>query len=131
MVHWDEVLFSHGVSHVQGDPGDKSSIVEQVSVEATILSQTLLVVGAACLLPLCPHCFQWDAGWGGTGWFGYSGGGYTWGPSSGRLTCAESGSPFFFLIGSKLLDKVFPLQELLGPTDSGSGQPNVNSVFEI
>lgn len=105
--------------------------MEQVSVEAVVLSQALLVVGPACPLPLCPDCFQWDAGWGGIEQFGYSGGGCTWDPSSVRLTCSEACGPFLFHIGSKLLEKAFPLQLLLGPIDSGWGQPDVNFVFGI
>lgn len=62
MIHRDQVLFSHSISHVKGDPGHKSGTVEQVSVEAIILRQTLLVVGTTGPLPLGPHCFQWDAG---------------------------------------------------------------------
>lgn len=62
MIHRDQVLFSHSISHVKGDPGHKSGTVEQVSVEAIILRQTLLVVGTTGPLPLGPHCVQWDTG---------------------------------------------------------------------
>jgi hypothetical protein len=62
MVHRHQVVLTHSVSHMQGDPGHKCGTVEQVSIEAIVLSQTLLVVGAAGPLPLSPHSLQWDAG---------------------------------------------------------------------
>lgn len=84
VIHWDQVLFSHGVSHVKGDPGHKGGTVEQVLVEAVVLGEALLVVGPTGPLPFGPYCIQWDAGWGAQ---------HSWdrgesrrpGPSSGRL----------------------------------------------
>lgn len=65
MVHRHQVLLTHNIGHMQGNPGHESGTVEQVSVEAVILSQALLVVGAAGPLPLGSHSLQGDAGWEG------------------------------------------------------------------
>lgn len=62
-VHRHQVIFTHSIGHVQGDSGHKGGATEQVSVEATVFSQTLLVVGATGLLPLSPHSLQRDACW--------------------------------------------------------------------
>lgn len=61
-VHGHQVVLTHSVGHVQGDSGHKGGTMEQVSVEAVILSQTLLVVGATGPLPLGPHGIQRDTG---------------------------------------------------------------------
>ena len=63
MIHRHQVVLTYGVGHMQGDSGHEGGTVEQVSIEAAVLGQTLLVVGATGPLPLGPHGLQWDAGW--------------------------------------------------------------------
>lgn len=107
--------------------------MEQVSVEAIVFSQALLMVGATGLLPLSLHSLQGDACWEGIISLGIRVGARTnLGLSPlGRLTCSEAGSPLLFHIGPQLPEEQLPLQQLLGPADSGWGQPNVNLVFGI
>lgn len=65
MVHRHQVIFTHGIGHLQGNARHEGGTVKQVSVEAVILRQSLLVVGATGPLPLSPHSLQWDARWEG------------------------------------------------------------------
>lgn len=82
VVHRHQVIFAHGIGHVQGNAGHEGGTVEQVSVEAVVFCQSLLVVGATGPLPLSPHSLQWDARWEGIMPAGmHSGGRDTPGPS--------------------------------------------------
>lgn len=63
VVHGHQVIVTHSIGHMQGDSGHEGGTMEQVSIEATVLSQALLVVGATGLLPLGPHSLQRDACW--------------------------------------------------------------------
>lgn len=73
-VHRYQVVLTHSVGHMQGNSGHKGGTMEQVSVEAIIFSQTLLMVGATGSLPLGPHGIQWDTGWTGIRTVGIQGG---------------------------------------------------------
>lgn len=63
VVYRHQVVLPHSVGHMQGDAGYEGGTVEQVSIEATVLGQPLLVVRATGLLPLGPHSLQWDVRW--------------------------------------------------------------------
>ena len=63
VVYRHQVVLPHGIGHVQGDAGYEGGTMEQVSIEAVVLSQTLLMIGATGPLPLGPHRLQWDASW--------------------------------------------------------------------
>ena len=65
VVHRHQVVLAYSVGHMQGDSGHEGGPVEQVSIEAVVFGQTLLVVGATGPLPLSPHCLQRDACWEG------------------------------------------------------------------
>lgn len=132
VVHRHHVILTHGVGHVQGDSGHEGGTVEQVSVEAIVLRQALLVVGPAGPLPLGPHSLQRNAHWEGIMPAGSRvGAGAHRGPSLGGLTCAVAGGPLLLHVGLQLPENLFPLQQLLGPTDLGWRQPNVNLAFGI
>lgn len=130
IVHRHQVILTHGVGHMEENTGDEGGTVEQISVEAVVLCQSLLVVGTTGSLPLGPHSLQWDARCKGTMLEMDAPRAATPGPPSlGGLTCAEAGGPFLFHVGPQLPEDPFALQQLLGPTDLRWRQPNVNLGF--
>lgn len=62
IVHRHQVHLIHSIGHAQGNPGHESGTMEQVSVQAAILSQSLLVVGATGPFPFLTHSLKRNTG---------------------------------------------------------------------